>query len=291
MEKSMKLKKFIINVMAVVMVLVSSLCFTACEDVVELEVKFSAYNYSAETAYSESEMTMVVKLHRNLAPKTVDEIVKHVNNSAYDNAVVYKFTDINEKQYMMGDLKFNENGEIEQILLPEIKGEFATNGVTGSNLNVTKGSIGLWRSYYACDGSMTVSSNARNTGRGTWFMPTEANSIYDGSVCVFGSVDLEDDVITGIYNAFAEIFSDEVRYNNYEIYYTGAYDETKADENYGLTFHCVSEEDFVEAEIEDLFKADEKKQQLAWFNHYTISVPVMLADGSQSLKIQSVKVI
>lgn len=286
----MKLKKFIINIVAVVMLVVSSLCFTACEDIVKLEVKFDIYNYDTEAMYSAEDSTMTVELYRHLAPQTVDAIKKNVENKDYDNMLVYKFADINKTQYMMGDLKYDQNGNIQKVILPEIYGEFEKNGVSGSNLKVERGSIGVWRSYYACDSGLITSSNARNSGRGTWFMPTSANNSLEGKVCIFGKVDLTDTVVSNLFDAIAEIFDSADNYVNYEIYYTGEYDETKPNEDFGLKFNCVLEEDFNEEEISNLFETEEDKQQLYWYNHYTISVPVFIANN-QTLKVSSIRVV
>ena len=286
----MKLKKFIINIVAVVMLVVSSLCFTACEDIVKLEVKFDIYNYDTEAMYSAEDSTMTVELYRHLAPQTVDAIKKNVENKDYDNMLVYKFADINKTQYMMGDLKYDQNGNIQKVILPEIYGEFEDNGVSGSNLKVERGSIGVWRSYYACDSGLITSSNARNSSRGTWFMPTSANNSLEGKVCIFGKVDLSDAVVSNLFDAIAEIFNSADNYVNYEIYYTGEYDETKPNEDFGLKFNCVLEEDFNEEEISNLFETEEDKQQLNWYNHYTISVPVFIANN-QTLKVSSIRVV
>ncbi len=286
----MKIKKIIINIVAVVMLVVSSLCFTACEDIVKLEVKFDIYNYDTEAMYSAEDSTMTVELYRHLAPQTVDAIKKNVENKDYDNMLVYKFADTNKTQYMMGDLKYDENGNIVKVILPEIYGEFEKNGVSGSNLKVERGSIGVWRSYYACDSGLITSSNSRNSSRGTWFMPTSANNSLEGKVCIFGKVDLNDAVVSNLFDAIAEIFESADNYVNYEVYYTGEYDETKPNEDFGLKFNCVLEEDFNEEEISNLFETEEDKQQLNWYNHYTISVPSVIANN-QTLKVSSIRVV
>lgn len=286
----MKIKKLLINLLAVVMMCASALCFTACEELVTVEVKFEAYDYENSRMFEDEEVTLTVQLYRHLAKETVDSIVEHVNNGLYNNAVVYKFTDKNKTQFMMGDLRYDEQGNIVYVPAPEIKGEFASNGVVGSNLKVTKGSVGIWRTGYACETGLVVSSQSRNTGRATWFIPTEANSIYDGYVCVFGQIDLESDASENVYGAVEQIFAEEERFINYEIYFTGEYDQTKPNENYGLSFNIIEESQFDEDEIEDLFVADANKQELTMYNHYTISVPVKLGNGNYALKVASVTV-
>ena len=287
----MKIRKIFVSILAVVMMMVSAFCFTACEDIVTIEVKFQAYDYENAKMYEDGEITLSIDLYRHLAPETVASVIKNVNDGLYNNALVYK-TETNSNQYMIGDLKYNEDGEIIQVNAPEIKGEFASNGVTGSNLKFEKGSVGIWRSYYACDSGVAVSSEARNTGRATWFLPTESTSIYQGHMCIFGKVDFSDDTAETVYDVFKAIFDESERYVEYQVYYTGTYDETKADENYGLTFNIALADNFkdVKDDIEDLFETDDEKQQLKIYDPYIIKVPVVTRDGAHSLKVASVTV-
>lgn len=285
----MKIKKILINILAVMMMIVSAFCFTACKDIVKIEVKFQAYDYENATMYEDGEISLTIELYRHLAKETVDSVVKNINDGLYNNALVYKTT-VNNNQYMIGDLKYDENGNIIQVNVPEVKGEFASNGVKGSNLKHEKGSVGLWRSYYACDTGLSVASDARDSGRATMFMPTEATSIYEGYMCIFGKVDLEDEKTETVYEVLEAIFAESERYLEYTVYYTGEYDATKADENYGLTFNIALADDFDEDEVENLFKTDSKEQQLKIYDPYTIQVPVVARNGLHSLKVASVTV-
>lgn len=286
----MKIKKIFINILAVMMMVVSAFCFTACKDIVTLEVKFQAYDYQNSKMYEDGEITLTIDLYRHLAKETVDSVVKNVNNGFYNDAVVYKFKSANTNQYMIGDLKYNENGEIVQTVAPEIKGEFESNGVTGSDLEYSKGYVGIWRSYYACDEGMSISSEARNSGRATWVLPTQVSTLYQGEICIFGKMDLEDEVIQKTYETFEAIFSESERYVEYQVYYTGTYDETKADENYGLTFNITLAEDYDADEIDNLFKTDSKSQHLKIYDAHVIQVPVKLTSGLPSLKLASISV-
>ena len=286
----MKIRKTFINLLAVIMMAVSAFCFTACRDIVTIEVKFQAYDYQNAKMYDDSEVTLTIDLYRHLAPETVDSVIKNINNGFYNDAVVYKFKTANTNQYMIGDLKYNDKGEIVQTVAPEIKGEFESNGVTGSDLEYSKGYVGIWRSYYACDNGMSVSSEARNTGRATWVLPTQTSSVYQGEICMFGKMDLEDEITQNIYDAFEAVFAEAERYVEYQVYYTGTYDETKVDENYGLTFNITLAEDYVADEIENLFKTDSESQHLKLYDAYVIQVPVKLTNGLQSLKLASISV-
>jgi cyclophilin family peptidyl-prolyl cis-trans isomerase len=275
--------------LAVLMMLVSSLCFSACKDIVKVEVKFQAYNYEKAEMYEDGEISLTIELYRHLAKETVDSVIKNINDGLYNNALVYKIIS-NKNQYMIGDLKYDDNGNIIQVNAPEVKGEFASNGVSGSNLKFEKGTIGLWRSYYACDSGVAVSSSARDTGRATLFLPTEASSIYQDHMCVFGKVDFEDDKAETVYDVFEALFDDSERYLEYMVYYTGEYDETKADENYGLTFNIELADEYDEDKIENLFKTDDQEQQLKCYDAYKIQVPVVARNGLHSLKVASVTI-
>ena len=285
----MKIKKIIISLLAIVMMVVSTCCFTACKDIVKVEVKFQAYDYENAKMYEDGEISLTIELYRHVAKETVNSVIKNINDGLYNNALVYKTT-VNNNQYMIGDLKYDENGNIIQVNAPEVKGEFPSNGVSGSNLKFEKGSIGLWRSYYACDSGVAVSSPARDTGRATLFLPTETTTIYQNHMCIFGKVDFDDDKAETVYEVLEAIFAESERYIEYMVYYTGEYDETKADENYGLTFNVALADDYDEDSIENLFKTDSDKQQLKCYDAYKIQVPVVARNGLHSLKVASVTV-
>ncbi len=286
----MKIRKIFANILAVMMIVISAFCFTACEDIVTVEVKFQAYNYETAEMYEDGEITLSIDLYRHLAPATVNSIIKNVNEGFYNNALVYKTTS-NNNQFMIGDLKYDEDGNIVQVLAPQIKGEFASNGVAGSDLKVEKGSVGIWRSYYACDNGVSISSSARDTGRATWFLPTEGNSMYNGYMCVFGKIDLNEDA-EEVYGILDSYFDESERYVEYQVYYTGTYDQTRPEENYGLTFNIALADNFEEMkdDIVDLFETDEDEQQLKMYDAYRIQVPVVARNGMHSLKVASVTI-
>ena len=164
--------------------------------------------------------------------------------------------------------------KIDGKLPTEIYGEFEYNGTTGSNLTVSKGSIVLWRSYYATDNNFKTSDNAQNSGRATWFIPTSSNSGYDGYFCVFAQFDTEDTANAKALSVLDEIFSNGSYYTEYVVYYTGTYDTTKVDDNYGLTFNAVKKADFDSDTT--VFKAE--GEQLISYNKKTIRVPNVVTD-------------
>ncbi len=292
-----KIFKIAVSFMAIAIMTVATFGLAACEDIKKLEISLSVYDYSSNDFYAEGDVHFSVDLYRHLAPKTVDKVLEHVKAGYYDNAFFYQETGYSS-QIMIGDLKFDENGNIVQNLIDcklpsEIYGEFEAGGTKGSNLVSTKGSIGIWRSYYEADGSYTVSSDARDSGRATWYIPTSEIAGYNGYFCIFAQYDASDLSNAKAISAISSILSSNS--TEYVIYYTGEYDAQKPNENYGLTFHVVTKEkfdqDYVESDKtiygEKLFEA--KGQQLVCFNKKTIKVPTMVS-GSAAAKISKITV-
>lgn len=280
-----KLFKIAVNFMAVAIMAVCSFSLVACEDIKKLELSLNLYNYTDNAFYAESDVKFSVNLYRHLAPKTVDKVLERVKAGYYDDAIFYQ----ENGQIMIGDLKTDENGNVVQNLIDgklpsEIYGEFESNGTTGSDLVNKKGSIVLWRSYYANDTeTYKTSSNARNSGRATWFIPTSEKTDYNGYFCVFAQYDTENTANANAIEAITSILSSNS--TEYIVYYTGEYDAAKADENYGLTFHAVKSEDF--DEDTEVFEA--KGQQLVCFNKKTVKIPNTV-DGKISAKISKITV-
>ena len=257
-------KRIMVNIFAAAVLAFTAFGFTACEDIRTLDITISAGG---------EEYTLSVDLYRHLAPKTVDVLLEYVEEGYYDDAVFYKM-DGYDSQIMVGDLKESSGAVVQNAAKPEIYGEFESNGTKGSNLTASSGAIGLWRSWYSHDGSYTTSSAARDSGRATWFIPTADISSYDGYFCIFAQYDTADENNSAVIDALTEIFSDEDNFEEYTIYYTGTYDAQAADNNHGLTFHCVPADEFDENEIEDLFTADEKENQLVQYNAVNVDIPV-----------------
>lgn len=257
------------------------------EDIRQAEVKVSVY----DTANSEFKtLTMTVDLYRHLAPKTCDAIIKYIKEGYYNNTLVYKFASAYNNQIMVGDYLYSEGKVIKNAVKPQIEGEFTYGGTQGSNLVNKKGSVGLWRSYYACDTTdmYKTSSVAMNSGRSTWYMPdNNAITSYDGYFCVFAQIDTSVSANETALSLMKELFNYSSYYTTYEVYYTGTYDKTKADEDFGLTFHVVESADFNEEEIEDLFVAE--GQQLVSYNHHSIKVPNVDENNKCYAEIVSVK--
>ena len=299
METTMKsLKKIFINIIALMMLLVATFSFSACakEEIITLKVKIGAYDTANSAMYVE-DLSLTVNLYRHLAPQTVDKIVEYVketDNNFYKDAIFY--TDDNAKTILVGDLKF-EDSQVVQAVKPEIYGEFKSNGTVGSNLKNKKGSIGLWRSTFDSDTSLSTSSDARDSGRATWYMPTESISSYDGFTCIFAQIDLDDSATNTAFNAIDAILSDSKYYDNYVIYYTGEYDENDKDGNHGLEFHCVAKSSWTDGynvakkqfNGQDVFFAE--GQQLKSYNFRNVKLPKLNDFGQSYAYIKSIEII
>lgn len=288
--------KILINALVVVMLAVSCFGLVGCKkDIKTVELTISLYDYEHNKWYDESEVAITVDLYRHLAPNTVDKMVEYVNEGYYDGAIFYKSklkTGTLLSQVMFGDLKVDEHNQIVlNDIKPMIDGEFEYGNTKGSDLVNEKGSVGLWRTWNADDDSNNdgFKTNASyDTGRATWFMPEKANSSYDKYFCVFGKLDLEDESTSTGLDAIIDAFVEEETYQEYVIYYTGEYDYEKVNENFGLEYHCVLEEDFDADEVEDLFEAE--GDEYACYNYYTIQVPVT-PQGNFATVVKSVKII
>ena len=280
-----KLKKVFFSMVSVVLSVVCMLGLTACgkEDIVEAKFNISIY----DTVDSQMEnYSLEVDLYGHLAPKTVKAISKYIKDGYYNGTVFYKL-DGYDKQYMIGDLKYdpdqteNEGFSLNETM-PTVEGEFKYGGTTGSNLQHRLGSIGLWRSWAAQDFSYNMGRTGTDSGRATLFMPTDRMQAYDDYFCVFATYDLNDDENEETLAELEYIFNtDDIFYEEFVIYYTGEYGK--------LTFNCVNKDAFNEKMIDNLFKAEEGSEQLACYNHYTIKVP-MTSDGQIAARITSANI-
>ena len=275
----------IVCLLAIVMMGVFCFSFTACEDITTLEVNVAVYDYE-KNAYDN--YTIEVDLYGHLAPKTVDAIIKYVEEGYYNDKTFYT-TEGFSSQLMVGDLKV-AGGEITQTVKPEIIGEFEKNATKGNNLTNELGSVGLWRSWSVKDNDSAKyeRSNCMDTGRSTWFMPTSDISAYNGYFCVFGQIDMEDEDNKTAFNKIQAVLSSNSE--EYVVYYTGSYDQTKANENYGMEFHCMLESDFDELTDDDTTNVHYGNDTaLICYNKTNVSLPKLI-DGHSGARITSVKV-
>ena len=286
-----RLTRVFFTLLAVIIACACTFTIVGCnkEDIRRVRLNIAIYNYDEDNPAVEN-YTMDIDLYGHFAPKTVDAIEKYVKGKYYNDTVFYKL-DSYSSQIMVGDLKF-DSAKVENLGFylnaekPKLDGEFTKGGVV-SNLKVKKGSIGLWRSWYAQDGSYTY-ANATDSGRATWFIPTSSISAYDDNFCVFAQFDVNASNNKKTLTALNNAMSSE-NYAEYEIYYTGDVGE---DNDYSkLTFNCVLEEEFDEDAIENLFTPED--DQLMSYAHYTVNVPVY-TEGTETFiaaKIVSAKIV
>lgn len=302
----MKLRKLFSMIMALALVCTCFVSTAGCGgDITKAQATLQIYNYSDAEFYDEADVKMSIDLYGHLAPKTVNAMTKYINEGYYDNALIYRMTDFN--QIMVGDLILADGAEgvvIEDdgatvniiqnpVVKPTLDGEFEIGGTTGSNLKNEKGSIGLWRSWYSL-GLDWLSSAATKTGRATWFMPTESLASYNGYFCVFAKLALDVEETKTAFNALNSIFTTSSSYTTFIVYYTGTYDNTKADQNHGLTFNIVTQEYFnslSEEQVDQLgiFKAE--GQQLECYNQFKVRIPNNSTTGKCGAMVKKVRTV
>ena len=226
-------------------------CFSlvGCEDIVTLEVKLSVYDYDEEVWYDEEDITMTIDLYRHLAPTTVDTILSYVNAGYYNDLVFYTMPYEGYKAIMIGDYKIQGNTLVKLPQKPVIEeGEFEYGMTQGSNLVNARGSVGLWRTWFAQDasGNKYRATNGMDTGRATWYLPTSSVSDYDGYFCVFGQMDMDNEANATALSAIEQALKNEANGEDYVIYYTDGenYTEDNAVENNGLTFNYMDDDAF-----------------------------------------------
>ncbi len=277
-----RLKRIIFNLLALVLIVTMCLGLTACEDIKRLEVTVMVY--SDESGKVE-EKKLTVDLYRHLAPETVDHIIdKCVDKNYYDNAIFYQGGETNA--IMMGDTVYSQTDEgysfSQKVSAPLLDGigktEFEYGGTKGSNLKVKEGSIALYRTW--AENSDYATNAYYGTGRATWLMPTSAISKYDGYLCVFAQIDLEDETNSETWNAIKKLFTDS-KYVEYTVYYTGEYDD--------LSYNCVEKSEYEAPD--NLFTPE--GDQLVAYKKQNIKVPFIQKDNDSKLAayVKSVELI
>ena len=276
-----KLRKIFVNAIACLLLLTGTISLTACEDVKKVQVTFVA---------GETEYTVDVDFYRHLAPKTCYAILDLINDGYYDNTVLFT-NNSTASQVMLGEFKLIDGVLTQNVgkdgkLPAEMYGEFEKNGTVGSNLTNTTGAIGVWRSWYEeNDLNYQNTSEGMNSARGVWYMPTTDITTYNGYFCIFAKFSVADN--ESAFDALSNAFSSTDDYTSYVVYYTGEYDATKEEDNYGLTFHSLTKEEYdkldkttvnnkvtinnADGTKTDVFSAE--GAQLECYNLHTVKVP------------------
>ena len=277
-----RLSKNFVRLLAIVLMAVACLSFVGCKDVRHATLNVSYYD---NVASQEKEIAFSLDLYRNFAPETVDAMLSYIKDGYYDGCIFYK-TATESNVLKVGDLKMVDGQIVKNDIKPTIDGEFENGKVKGSNLQNKKGSIGLWRSWTEHDGNH-MTSTSTDTGRSTWFMPLTDSPIstYEGWFCVFAQINLDADGAADAFSAIDTLFDDEDCFVEYVIYYTGEYDETKADEDYGLEFHAELADEFDENTT--VFEAE--GNQLVCYNKATIRVAIVPNTDNVTAVVKSAK--
>ena len=284
------IRKLFVNVLAVLMLVFSTFTMTACADVVTLEVTLQVYNFTESRFYEEDEVKLTIDLQRHLAPKTVDAITQYASEGYYDNTVFYLMEGYTT-QIMIGQYKMDGDKLVKNDIKPQIDGEFEYGMTKGSNLKNDEGYIGLWRSWYAQDDGAHKykSSNGMDSGSSNIYIPLDVIAEYDGYFCVFGTIDYSITANDTGVNAVGSVLGSN--YTTYVIYYTGEYDASKPEEDYGLTFNYITADEYgnlTQEEKDEIFVAE--GDQYVEYNEHRIRIPNKTPDGRQSAIVKSVKV-
>lgn len=277
-----KFSKIFVKMLALVLMATACLSFVACKDVREVKLSVSYYDHSSS---QEKEIEFSVDFYRDFAPETVDAMLGYIKDGYYDGCIFYK-TETESNVLKLGDLKMVDGQIVKNDIKPTLDGEFEHGKVKGSTLQNKKGSIGLWRSWTAHDGTH-MTSTSTDTGRSTWFMPLTDSPIstYEGWFCVFAQINLDASGARDAFSAIDALFNDETYFNEYVMYYTGEYDADKADQDYGLEFHCDPIEEFDEDTV--VFEAE--GDQLVCFNKVIIRVACVPDTDKVGAVIKSAK--
>lgn len=269
----------------------SCIFFTGCRDIRKIEITVSV-KVEEDGVYSVEEKTLTIDLYRNLADKTVDAIMAYANEGYYNGtffyqAVNYGNDSTHNSKLMVGDLRYDaENGKIvKNDKKPTIEGQFTHGGTVGSDLVNVEGVVGLWRTWNKNDSY--TSYNSTQTGSSTLYFPTSTINAYNDNFCVFGKFDMKNETNDDAWEAIKTACTDANFYTEYVIYYTGEYDETKADN--GLEFHCITRVDYdalPEDEKDEIFKPE--GAQSVEYESYTIKVPI--DRSAPASRIVSIKV-
>ena len=143
--------------------------------------------------------TIKVELYPEIAPETVANFVTLTNNGFYDGLTFHRVLE----KFMIqggdpngdgtGGPKLSDiNSEIEKDSSEDkeysIIGEFAANGYTSNNLNLTEGTIAMARSDYTSYSPTLAEESYNSAGSQFFIMTTNDNTALSGYYAGFGKV-------------------------------------------------------------------------------------------------------
>ena len=184
-----KLTKILFT-LAVTAVLMFSL--TACKEVdkgskiqrMKIEIEF----LDASGAVVDTQ-TAEAKLYLNFAPKTTEHFMKLAEEGFYDGVTVSHIAD---NWCEFGAYTRNDGALVKKDYdYGKVEGEFKNNGLGGTRLTVTKGSLIMKRDYDVSDGSDTTPKyDTAQSSVIVMFNATDKFSV--NNYCVFGMIETED---------------------------------------------------------------------------------------------------
>lgn len=130
--------------------------------------------------------TVKMELYPEMAPNTVRNFIKLINEKYYDGLTFHR---VEESLIQGGDKEGTGAGETEYT----IEGEFSQNGHKENTLSFTEGTLGLARKdysiYYYYTGDSKYLTLGNNSGCTQFFITAEdCSSQFDGNYCAFGKV-------------------------------------------------------------------------------------------------------
>lgn len=131
--------------------------------------------------------TIKMELYPDMAPNTVKNFVKLINQGYYDGLTFHRV----EKDMLIqgGDFAGTGAGENENT----IKGEFTANGYKENTLIYERGTVGLARQDFASyaqysTNDVNLTEEGYNSGFAQFFIMTAAMSSFNGNYTAFGKV-------------------------------------------------------------------------------------------------------
>lgn len=171
--------------------------------VVVLEILMMGYYKKSVENFKNPIVTMEVEnygtikfeLYPEIAPNTVSNFIKLVNEGYYNGLTYHRI--IPNVLIQGGDKEESDNEDF------AINGEFAANGFEKNNLKHVEGTVSMARADYSgLDASLT--DEGYNSGGAQFFICLANSSGYDGLYAAFGKVIEGLDVVKNISNAERE---------------------------------------------------------------------------------------
>lgn len=281
------MKKFITTLLVLITAVVACCSFTACstkEETVTAEVKITVYK---GTDASE-EVTLKYNLYKNLAPKSVAQIVDLAKSGYYNGMFLYEAGNQDGSTLYgtktLGEVKYADG----KVTLAEevnyIAGEFPLGGTTGSNLTTKIGSVCLWH-WAEANTSGSLSDSHFSMGEydtssaGMLIFPTKTGLFKDQdngayTVSIAGYVD--DDSLSA-FKLLAGLTVDDETYDNwdsydtYHIFYEVGEDNT-------LTKKLLTAEEYEDYDKDNIYDPTDKDAviegyEISKYQHRTVKAP------------------